>query len=186
VIGCWRQRYNMDWWTKRPDGVARAERDRRPSVTELFSDLFIGEYLREEDVAWLKESFGVTAIHNLQDQEDFAVHGLDAKALLAACRDNGVHLVRTPIPDGSADHVAIHLESAMAELKSLIERGERVYLHCNAGLNRAPTIAIAHMRAYRGMSLNEAVAHVKQRRACGPFMTVLEDYFGSRDFKPDK
>jgi protein-tyrosine phosphatase len=51
-------------------------------------------------------------------------------------------------------------------------------------LNRAPTIAIAYLRAHRQMSLNEAMAHVKKRRACGPFMTVLEDYFGSRDYKP--
>jgi hypothetical protein len=50
-------------------------------------------------------------------------------------------------------------------------------------MNRAPTVAIAFMRAHRGMSLNEALAHVKQRRACGPFMTVLEEHFGGRDLK---
>ena len=27
---------------------------------------------------------------------------------------------------------------------------------------------------------------VKKQRACGPFMTVLEEYFGPRDYKPDK
>jgi len=59
-------------------------------------------------------------------------------------------------------------------------------LHCNGGLNRAPTLAIAFLRAHRRMSLEEALALVKTRRACGPFMTVLEDYFGPRDFKPDR
>jgi hypothetical protein len=35
------------------------------------------------------------------------------------------------------------------------------------------------------MSLDEAVAHVKKYRACGPFMTILEDYFGPRHLKPE-
>jgi hypothetical protein len=34
------------------------------------------------------------------------------------------------------------------------------------------------------MSLDEACAHVKARRTCGPFMTILEDYFGPRHHKP--
>ena len=62
----------------------------------------------------------------------------------------------------------------------------RVYVHCNAGMNRAPTLAIAFLRAYRQMSLDEAMLMVKKQRACGPFMTVLEDYFGARDHKPEK
>ncbi len=76
------------------------------------------------------------------------------------------------------------LEAALDDLHSLMRERRRVYLHCNAGLNRAPTLAIAYLRAHRRMSLDEALAHVKKRRACGPFMTVLEDYFGPRDFKP--
>jgi protein-tyrosine phosphatase len=53
-------------------------------------------------------------------------------------------------------------------------------------MNRAPTLAIAFLRAYRQMSLEEAMQLVKKNRACGPFMTVLEEYFGPRDYKPDK
>jgi hypothetical protein len=36
------------------------------------------------------------------------------------------------------------------------------------------------------MSLDEACAYVKTRRTCGPFMTILEDYFGPRHHKPGK
>lgn len=175
----------MDWWQPKGNGAARSERARRPSVTELSAELLIGEYPREEDVEWLKNTFGVTAVHNLQDNDDFSSHGLSLRGLQERYRANSMRLVHTPIPDGSADHVATHLAPALHELKKLIDGGERVYLHCNAGLNRAPTIAIAFLRAHRKMSLNEAMAHVKRRRACGPFMTVLEDYFGPRDHKPD-
>ncbi len=148
--------------------------------------MLIGEYPRCDDAAWLKDTFGVTAVHNLQDDDDFRINGLDLAALTAAYRHNGIKLVRTPIPDGSTDAMAAHLKEALEHLEALVRARERVYLHCNAGFNRAPTLAIALLHTFFKMSLNEALAHVKKRRACGPFMTVLENHFGSRDYKPEK
>lgn len=179
----------MDWsvFISGPVGSARSTRgDRPPSVTELLPELLIGEYPRIEDIDWLKSAHAVTAVHNLQDDDDLRLYGLDLGSLMDTYAQASIRMVRTPIPDGSADQFSLHLERALGDLKALTEAGERVYLHCNAGLNRAPTVAIAFMRAYRGMSLDEALAHVKKRRACGPFMTVLEEYFGPRDLRPDK
>jgi hypothetical protein len=175
----------MDWWTRNSNNQAHPTRgDARPSVSEICDSLLVGEYLRLCDIAWLRREHRVSAVHNLQDDVDLRINGLDIDELRQTCEQNGIKLVRTPIQDGSADDMAARLEPALHDLTALIAAGERVYLHCNAGLNRAPTLAIAYMRAHCGMSLNEALAHVKQRRACGPFMTVLEDYFGPRDFKP--
>jgi len=153
-------------------------------VTELLPELLIGEYPRLEDIGWLKTVHAVTAVHNLQDDEDLRLYGLDLASLTDTYARASIKMVRTPIPDGSADQFSLHLERALSDLNALTEAGERVYLHCNAGMNRAPTLAIAFLRAYRDMSLDQALKHVKQRRACGPFMTVLEDYFGARDLKP--
>ena len=58
--------------------------------------------------------------------------------------------------------------------------GERVYLHCNAGMNRAPTIAIAYLHVHHAMPLLEARDFVKTRRACLPYMTVLEARFAAK------
>jgi len=175
----------MDWWTQPRDNRARPTRGNgRPSVSEITDHLLVGEYPRESDIEWLAGEYRVTAIHNLQDDEDLRINDLDAAALRAACARHGITLVRTPIQDGSADDMAVRLEAALRDLEALMRKPERVYLHCNAGLNRAPTLAIAYLRANAGMSLNEAMAHVKRQRACGPFMTVLEDYFGPRDLKP--
>jgi protein-tyrosine phosphatase len=177
----------MDWFSKRTEPQTHALRVRgRPSVTEISPALLIGEYLRPEDIAWLKAKFAVSAIQNLQDDEDLALNGLRERDLAEAARENGIKIVRTPIQDGSADAMAERLSDALAALHRLIGAGERVYLHCNAGLNRAPTLAIAYLRAHGVMSLDEACAHVKARRACGPFMTILEDYFGPRHHKPGK
>jgi protein-tyrosine phosphatase len=175
----------MDWFTPRaPDEARPARRAGRPRVTELNAQLLIGEYPRRDDFAWLRNHHRVTVVHSLQDAEDLKLHGLRLAAIEEACRESRLRLVRTPIPDSGADAMALHLRPALEALERLIEKQERVFLHCNAGMNRAPTLAIALLRARGGMSLDEALAHVKQRHVCGPYMTVLEDYFGPRDFKP--
>lgn len=177
----------MDWFTQRPDDEVRPTRGNgRPSVSVITDSLLVGEYPRVSDIGWLKQEFGITAIQNLQDDEDLRINGINVMGLRDACERHKINLVRTPIRDGSSDDMASRLSDALRSLQRLIDNQERVYLHCNAGLNRAPTLAIAWLRANRGMSLNEAMAHVKQRRACGPFMTVLEAHFGPRDQKPGK
>jgi protein-tyrosine phosphatase len=176
----------MDWFSKRDDDHHhRATRGgRRPSVSEISAELLIGEYPAREDIRWLKDTYNVAAVHNLQDDEDLRHNGLDPKLLAAEYDVHGIRFRRTPIQDGSADAMAERLEIAISDLRDLVDAHGRVYLHCNAGMNRAPTLAIAFLRAHRQMSLEEALALVKARRACGPFMTVLEDYFGPRDYKP--
>jgi protein-tyrosine phosphatase len=175
----------MDWFTRRPDDEVRPARGNgRPSVSVITDSLLVGEYPRISDIEWLKDEFRISAIHNLQDDEDLRLNGIDVIALREVCRRHQIKLVRTPIRDGSSDDMAARLGDALQSLRDLIDASERVYLHCNAGLNRAPTLAIAWLRANGGMSLNEAMAYVKKRRACGPFMTVLEAHFGPRDQKP--
>lgn len=175
----------MDWFTRRPyEEVQPSRGNGRPSVSWITDSLLVGEYPRVGDIEWLKDEFSITAIHNLQDDEDLRINGIDVVALREACRHHQIKLVHTPIRDGSSDDMAARLADALRSLEELLGGKERVYLHCNAGLNRAPTLAIAWLRANAGMSLNEAMAHVKKRRACGPFMTVLEAHFGSRDQKP--
>ncbi|MGH7905122.1 MAG: dual specificity protein phosphatase family protein [Candidatus Binataceae bacterium] len=153
-------------------------------MSEICPQLLIGEYPRPEDAAWLKQEYHITAVQNLQDNADLKINGIDVRALEDAYHKSGIRFARTPIPDSGADAMSAHLKEALEQLKILIDDHQRVLLHCNGGLNRAPTLAIAFMRAYCGMSLDEAMAHVKRRRACGPYLTILEDYFGPRDYKP--
>jgi protein-tyrosine phosphatase len=57
--------------------------------------------------------------------------------------------------------------------------GATAFLHCNAGMNRAPTAAIAYMHARAGMPLADAIAFVKARRPCVPYVRALELCYGS-------
>ena len=141
----------MDWWTKRPDNEARSIRGRysRPSVSEITDDLLVGEYPRLGDLDWLKDEYRISAIHNLQDDIDLHINGLDELELRDECSRLGLTFVRTPIHDGSADDMAARLVHALDALGNLIEDEQRVFLHCNGGLNRAPTVAIGWLHAQR-------------------------------------
>ena len=158
--------------------TAGALRARRPEVSEILPNLFVGEYPGIEDVPWLRQTFGISAVLNLQDAEDLNLKGLDIAALQSAYRTNQMTFFRTPVADYDCDSLAEALPQALELLQASLQSGKRVFLHCNAGCNRAPTVAIAYLHVYHALSLAQARDFFKARRPCGPYMNVLYRYFG--------
>jgi protein-tyrosine phosphatase len=153
-------------------------RPRRPEVSEILPTLFVGEYPRVEDIAWLRQEFGISVVFSLQDAEDLAVKGLSLPALVTAYRQHNIIFHRTAVADFDCDSLDRALPSALQELQKLSRNGNKIFLHCNAGCNRAPTLAIAYLHVAQGMTLYEARDFVKERRPCGPYMEVLYRHFG--------
>lgn len=149
----------------------------RPSHSVILPELIVGEYPTPGDAGWLRHERGVTVVVNLQDDPDLAAKGLRAHELERAYVEHGVAFHRVPIADCDGDSLLARLDRAVDLLHVALQRGERVYLHCNAGMNRAPTIAIAYLHLHRGMSLEVARDFLKERRHCVPYMTVLERRF---------
>jgi len=72
----------MEWWSQRRDNGPRPTRgDVRPTVSEITDYLLVGEYPRDHDIEWLRNEHRVTAIHNLQDDEDLRINALDIAVL---------------------------------------------------------------------------------------------------------
>jgi protein-tyrosine phosphatase len=155
-------------------------RPMRPGLDAILPELLVGEYPRVEDLAWLRDEHGVTAVVSLQDDADLASKRLDVADLERACAELGLVFERLPIADGDPDGLAARLPAVVARLHALIDGGARVYLHCNAGYNRAPTVAIAYLHVHRGLSLDDACALVKQQRSCVPYMSALRALYGDR------
>src|SRR5213076_3164093 len=109
----------------------------RPGVSVIRPVLLVGEYPVPEDAAWLCDQHGVTAVLSLQDDADLASKGIEIRALERAYREHGLVFHRIPVPDGDDRHLAARLGDIVALLDRLTDAGECVYLHCNAGLNRA-------------------------------------------------
>lgn len=145
----------------------------RPNCTAIFPGLWVGEYLRVDDVTWLRSELGVQAVLSLQDDGDLAAKDLVWPVLLRAYRSVGIEAHRIPMPDGQAEALLQVLDDAIAWLAEQSRAGRSVYVHCNAGVNRAPTVAIAYLHVVRGMELEEACRHVTSLRTCVPYLSVL-------------
>ncbi len=153
-------------------------RARRPEVSEILPHLFVGEYPSVEDIPWLRQAFGISAVLSLQDADDLTLKGLDIAALHDTYLRHQMTFFRTPVADYDCDSLAKALPQALELLRASLQADNRVFLHCNAGCNRAPTVAIAYLHVHHAMSLAEARDFFKARRSCGPYMNILYQYFG--------
>ena len=102
------------------DAPARA---RRPDLNEILPSLFVGEYPRAEDIAWLKQEFGISAVLSLQDDEDLSLHRLSLPAVRSACRQYEIAFSRTPVADFNCQNLADALPQALEELHTFVQGG---------------------------------------------------------------
>ncbi|KAJ1527410.1 hypothetical protein ONE63_007392 [Megalurothrips usitatus] len=65
------------------------------------------------------------------------------------------------LPDESIDTI---LCTTLPLMEEILRKGGCLYVHCNAGVSRSPTVVIAYLIAHRGLSYGEASALVKERR----------------------
>lgn len=145
-----------------------------PECAEILPQLWVGEYPTPDDAAWLRLTCRRTAVVSLQDDADLASKGLDLAELEDAYRTQALSFHRLPVPDCDTDYLTACLDVIVSRLDGLLRGGDRVYLHCNAGMNRAPTVAIAYLHVHHAMALDAARDFVKRRRPCVPYMRVLE------------
>ncbi len=159
--------------------VAAGRQEGRPAASRITPNLLVGPYPTPDDVPWLADEHGVTAVLSLQDDGDLASKGLDLAELKRGYEQHGLRFHRVAVPDGDTESLSRRLDQIIRLLRDLLGRGECVYVHCNAGLNRAPTVVIAYLHVVGGLPLLEARDFVKQRRHCVPYMQLLEARYGA-------
>jgi protein-tyrosine phosphatase len=151
-----------------------------PDCSDVLPDLLVGAYPEPPDLAWLASERGVRAVLNLQDDFDLAAKRLTLLDLEVACAAADLAFARVPIADGDPEGLARRLPDVVALLDRLIREHGRTYLHCNAGMNRAPTVAIAYLHVHQALSLADAIQHMKRRRSCLPYVAALQATYPSR------
>ncbi|MEW5302476.1 MAG: hypothetical protein WDW38_002367 [Sanguina aurantia] len=137
--------------------------------TEIVPGLFCGAQPRHaEDVAYLQRVEGITAVLNLQQDHDPVFWNVKLEDVVAACAAAGIKHVRRPAKDFDPHSLRKTLPSAVPVVKKEMERGGRVYVHCTAGLGRAPAVCIAYLYWVHGLQLGEAYDFLTAKRPCGP------------------
>jgi protein-tyrosine phosphatase len=128
---------------------------------EVGDDLLMGAYPQDaDDVAALKHA-GVTAVFNLvQDVEYEREGGRDACA--AALAQSGIREERVELVD-YGNLLPGHIELAATTALAWLHDGERVYVHCRAGMQRSAVVAAAIVALHEGLEPLEALKRVRAR-----------------------
>lgn len=138
--------------------------------------LWVGGYVRAEDAGHLKQ-MGFTVLFSLQSDRDLADYNISEEKLLKACALAEIAFYRRPTADFDTRALMDNLPKAVEDLeKALGPQEAKAYVHCTAGINRAPTLAAAYLIRTRGWTAREAFDFVAARRQCNPYLTVLEEY----------
>lgn len=123
--------------------------------SEVTPQLYVGPQFRESGKRFL-QSKGINACVNMRIERD--------DALLGLALDKYLHL---PTIDDDAPSME-HLEKGVAFIREVIQSGGKVYIHCGAGVGRAPSMAAAYLMS-EGYSLEEALALIRKPR---PFIAI--------------
>jgi len=120
---------------------------------------------------------GFGAIVSLQQGADLDHFGIDGPGLREAARENGVAHFNVPVADFNPASLRVVLPDAAAVLEAALRAteaaGKRVYVHCTAGLGRAPATVLAHAAWYGGLPLEEAAAAFRAARPCNPRLAAV-------------
>lgn len=143
-------------------------------VSRILSNLFVGSYPRsQEDIEQLRRDYGITAVLNVQTDKDMAYWAVNWYRLEPYYCEVGVEVRRVPVRDFDPDDLRRNLTRCVEVLDELRRHGHIVYVHCNMGVNRSPSIVIAYLHWVLGWDLERATSHVLKCRSCDPFVEVI-------------
>ena len=143
-------------------------------ASQILPNLLVGSYpASPADIDRLQREFGVTAVLNLQTDDDLAAWDVPWHRLEAYYQRAGVAVLRMPVWDFDPDDLRRKLPQCVKALDKLLRQGHTVYVHCNMGVNRSPSVAIAYLHWIEGWSLDEATAHVLRCRPCDPYVDAI-------------
>ncbi len=144
------------------------------NYAQILPELLLGSYPRSaDDIDRLRREAVITAVLNLQTDDDMRWLNLSWETLQAHYKACHVDLRRVPVRDFDSTDLCSKLPECVGTLDELLMAGHTVYLHCTAGTGRSPTVAIAYLYRCRGWKLDEAWAHVTDRRQCSPNLEAI-------------
>lgn len=118
--------------------------------------LYVGPQYREKGLKLLEKE-GIHAVVNLRIEKDDAALGLAPQKYCYL-----------PTIDDEAPSME-HLHEGISFIAREIQAGGKVYIHCGAGVGRAPTMAAAYLIS-TGIPLDDALTMIKKVR---PFVYIM-------------
>ncbi|KAM3316665.1 hypothetical protein ACQJBY_034669 [Aegilops geniculata] len=139
-------------------------------------DLIVGSCLQTpSDVDKLRE-IGVKTVFCLQQDPDLEYFGVDIRAIQDYCLEcKDIEHCREEVRDFDAFDLRLRLPAVISKLYKLASHnGGITYIHCTAGLGRAPAVALAYMFWILGYNLNEGHQLLQSKRPSFPKLEAIK------------
>jgi predicted protein tyrosine phosphatase len=130
------------------------------------------------DLDRIKQETGVTAVLSLQHDLCLARWKIDYAEMARAGEALGLVMARCPIRDFDPAHTRERLPEAIRALAGLQAEGHRTYVHCTAGISRAPLTVFGYLTLVAG--IEEEAARNLIMRARPESIPYWEAYEGAR------
>ncbi|MCO5584705.1 hypothetical protein L7F22_038637 [Adiantum nelumboides] len=143
----------------------------------VLPDLIVGSCLQTpSDVDRLKE-VGVKTVFCLQQDPDIEYFGVDICAIQERAKEiGGIEHIRAQIRDFDPFDLRQRLPAVVAILNRAVQRNKGItYIHCTAGLGRAPAVALAYMYWLLGYELLKANEMLLSVRPCFPKLEAIRN-----------
>ena len=148
------------------------------NYNRILEDLIVGSCLQTiADVDILAEKENVKTVMCLQEDSDMAYFSLDVAPIRNRCEERSdiLHL-RHAIRDFDPFSLRRRLPGAVALLTQTADaQGGTSYVHCTAGLGRAPATALAYMWWIKGIPLDDAYELLTGIRPCKPKADAIRE-----------
>jgi len=139
------------------------------------AEIFLGSAPQNSVDASRLAQMKISAVLSLQSDHDLRSHRIDWTKLESAYQYNNMTVQRFPIIDFDEDDLGKRLAEPVQALNSLLSVGHRVYVHCNAGICRAPATVLGYLCHYRGMSIKQGLEYIRSNRPqVNPFKSAVE------------
>jgi hypothetical protein len=151
--------------------------DAGTNFTRVADGLIVGSCLQTPaDVDRVAADEGVRTVLNLQEASDCEYFSLDTAPVAARAAERGVAHLRHAVRDFDPHSLRRRLPGAVALLARTVEKqGGAAYVHCTAGLGRAPAVALAYLWWVRSVPLDEAHAALTAARPCSPKLAAIRE-----------
>lgn len=123
-------------------------------LSEITPTVYLGSRPKEERVQELKES-GVTHVASCLTEND--------RSDIAFLRKDFEHLF-LDVHDGMDQDIAAKFSEFFEFASGATVNGAKLFVHCEVGVSRSPSLVIAWLMKTERMSFLEAVSHVRSKR----------------------
>lgn len=144
------------------------------NFSRIEQNIFVGSAPQSDlDVSRLVQ-MKITAVVSLQSDADLKAHRINWNELETAYEKTNIYPQRFPIIDFDADDLGKRLPEPVKALNALLAIGHRVYVHCNAGICRAPATVLTYFCHYRDLSPDQGLELLRaERPQVHPYMSAV-------------